>query len=123
MKTSLQNYLSRHAYDAGNRKRGNYFSLCRTVRIVVLFSYQILRLFRRLIRHHIVVVNLEDLIYWLGVSVYLFRQMYMTTYGSIRWFFVLGVVCGIIAANFVISLAKKMYEKMKKSLERKGKNR
>ena len=91
--------------------------------IVVLFSYQILRLFRRLIRHHIVVVNLEDLIYWLGVSVYLFRQMYMTTYGSIRWFFVLGVVCGIIAANFVISLAKKMYEKMKKSLERKGKNR
>ena len=32
MKTSLQNYLSRHAYDAGNLKRGNYFSLCRTVR-------------------------------------------------------------------------------------------
>lgn len=91
--------------------------------IVVLFSYQILRLFRRLIRHHIIVVNLEDVLYWLGVSVYLFRQMYMTTYGSIRWFFVLGVVCGIILANFVISLVKKMYEKMKKSLERKGKNR
>lgn len=91
--------------------------------IVVLFSYQILRLFRRLIRHHIIVVNLEDVLYWLGVSVYLFRQMYMTTYGSIRWFFVLGVVCGIILANFVISLVKKMYKKMKKSLERKGKNR
>ena len=91
--------------------------------IVVLFSYQILRLLRRLIRHHIIVVNLEDVLYWLGVSVYLFRQMYMTTYGSIRWFFVLGVVCGIILANFVISLVKKMYEKMKKSLERKGKNR
>ena len=91
--------------------------------IVVLFSYQILRLFRRLIRHHIIVVNLEDVLYWLGVSVYLFRQMYMTTYGSIRWFFVLGVVCGIILANFVISMVKKMYEKMKKSLERKWKNR
>ena len=51
--------------------------------IVILFSYQILRLMRRLIPHHIVVVNLEDLLYWLGVSVYLFRQMYMTTYGSI----------------------------------------
>ena len=91
--------------------------------IVVLFSYQILRLFRRLIRHHIIVVNLEDVLYWLGVSVYLFRQMYMTTYGSIRWFFVLGVVCGIILANFAISMVKKMYEKMKKSLEKRKKNR
>ena len=75
--------------------------------IVILFSYQILRLMRRLIPHHIVVVNLEDLLYWLGVSVYLFRQMYMTTFGSIRWFFILGVVCGIVLANFILSIAKK----------------
>lgn len=91
--------------------------------IVVLFSYQILRLLRRLIKHHIIIVNLEDLLYWLGVSVYLFRQMYMTTYGSIRWFFILGVVCGIILANLILSLAKKMYENMKKNLEKKGKSR
>lgn len=91
--------------------------------IVVLFSYQILRLLRRLIKHHIIIVNLEDLLYWLGVSVYLFRQMYMTTYGSIRWFFILGVVCGIILANLILSLAKKMYRNMKKNLEKKGKSR
>ena len=91
--------------------------------IVILSSYQILRLFRGLIRHHIIVINLEDLCYWLAVSVYLFRQMYMTTYGSVRWFFVLGVVCGIILANFVINLTKKMYGKMKKSLEKKDKSR
>lgn len=91
--------------------------------IVILLCYQILRLFRRLILHHIVIVNLEDLLYWLGVSIYLFRQMYRTTYGSIRWFFVLGVVCGIILANFALSLAKKMYGKMKKGLEKRRKNR
>lgn len=91
--------------------------------IVVLFSYQILRLLRRLIGHHIIVVNLEDFIYWIGVSIYLFRQMYMTTYGSIRWFFILGVVCGIILANLVLSLAKKMYGNVKKNLEKKRKNR
>ena len=91
--------------------------------IVILFSYQILRLMRRLIPHHIVVVNLEDLLYWLGVSVYLFRQMYMTTYGSIRWFFILGVVCGIVLANFILSIVKKIYGKMKKSLEKRKKNR
>lgn len=89
--------------------------------IVILFSYQILRLFRRLISHHILVVNLEDFCYWISVSVYLFRQMYKTTYGSVRWFFILGVVCGIILANFVIILAKKMYNKMHKKLEKKKK--
>lgn len=91
--------------------------------IVVMLSYQLLRMFRRLIGHHIIIINLEDLLYWLGVSVYLFRQMYRTTYGSIRWFFILGVVCGIILANFVLSLGKKMCENMKKSLEKKKKNR
>lgn len=91
--------------------------------IVILLCYQFLRLFRRLIAHHIVVVNLEDLIYWLGVSIYLFRQMYRTTYGSIRWFFALGVVCGIIIANFTLSLVKKMCKKIEKSLEKKWKNR
>lgn len=90
--------------------------------IVILCSYQILRLLRRLIGHHIVIVNLEDVIYWLGVSAYLFRQMYKTTYGSIRWFFVLGVVCGIVFANLLLFLAKKIYRKMKKNLEKKRKN-
>lgn len=91
--------------------------------IVILFSYQILRLLRRLIPHHIVIVNLEDLFYWLGVSAYLFRQMYKTTYGSIRWFFILGVVCGILLANFILSISKKISGKIKKSLEKKKKNR
>lgn len=91
--------------------------------IVILFSYQILRLLRRFISHHIIVINLEDLFYWIGVSVYLFRQMYMTTYGSIRWFFILGIVCGIGFANFILSLAKKIFGKIKKSLEKKGKSR
>ena len=43
--------------------------------------------------------------------------------GSIRWFFILGVVCGIVLANFILSIAKKIYGKMKKSLEKRKKNR
>ncbi|WP_164690039.1 spore cortex biosynthesis protein YabQ [Luxibacter massiliensis] len=87
--------------------------------IVVLLSYQALRVFRRLIRHHIVLINLEDFLYWVAVSIYLFWQMYKTTYGSIRWFFVLGVVCGILFSNFILSAAKKLFRKIKKVLEKK----
>lgn len=91
--------------------------------IVIFLSYQILRVLRRLIRHHIIVINLEDFCFWIGVSAYLFRQMYKTTYGSIRWFFILGVVCGITAANLVLCLGKKIYRKFHKNLEKNSKSR
>lgn len=89
--------------------------------IVILLSYQILRVFRRLLKHNLIMINLEDFLYWIAVSAYLFRQMYRTTYGSIRWFFVLGVVSGIILVNFCIHQIKKMFVKIKKPLEKSGK--
>lgn len=91
--------------------------------IVTFSCYQLLKLFRKLIRHHIIVVNIEDFLYWLGISAYVFRQMYYTTYGSIRWFFVLGIVCGNFLAYFVEKFLEKFLLKWKKSLEKKGKNR
>ena len=58
--------------------------------MVLFCGYQILLLIRRLVRHHPLAVGVEDIGFWLLVSAYVFRQMYCTTYGSIRWFFVLG---------------------------------
>lgn len=91
--------------------------------IVTFSCYQLLKLFRRLIRHNIIVINIEDFLYWLGMSAYVFRQMYQTTYGSIRWFFVLGIVCGNFLTYFVINLSKKLFLKWKKALEKEGQNR
>lgn len=91
--------------------------------IVTFSCYQILCLFRKLIKHHIAVISIEDFLYWLGVSIYLFRQMYHSTYGSIRWFFILGVVCGNLLAYFGVFLLKKLVKKWKKILEKTWKTR
>lgn len=91
--------------------------------IAAFTSYQILGLFRRLFRHSSVMINIEDFFYWMAMSAYLFRQMYKTTYGSIRWFFVLGVVAGAMLAYLVKILSEKIGRKYKKSLEKKGENR
>ena len=91
--------------------------------IVTFCCYQILKLFRRLVRHHIVVINIEDFFYWIGISAYIFRQMYCTTYGSVRWFFVLGIVCGDFLAYFGKKLLLKLLSKWKKRLEKTGQNR
>lgn len=91
--------------------------------IVTFSCYQILCLFRMLVKHHIAAVSIEDFFYWVGMSVYLFRQMYHTTYGSIRWFFILGIVGGNFLAYFIMRILKKIYAKWKKALEKTGKTR
>ena len=70
------------------------FSMRRLRGWYVFCGYQILLLIRRLVRHHPLAVGVEDIGFWLLVSAYVFRQMYCTTYGSIRWFFVLGIAVG-----------------------------
>lgn len=91
--------------------------------IVIMLSYQILRILRKLVPHHIIIINVEDFFYWIAVSIFLFLQIYKATYGSIRWFFVLGVVCGVLSTNFVISMTKKMFKKIQKKLDKKGESR
>ena len=62
---------------------------------ILFIVYQVL------IRHSIVMINLEDFLFWMGTGGYLFRQMYRTTHGTIRWFFLLGVILGSVSAWFV----------------------
>lgn len=89
----------------------------------VMFAWQMLSCFRKAIPHSGPAVAAGDILFWLGVSAYLFRQMYVTTFGSIRWYFVLGTAAGILAAYFVVILLKKVVLKMKKKLEKFKENR
>ena len=83
--------------------------------MVLFCGYQILLLIRRLVRHHPLAVGVEDIGFWLLVSAYVFRQMYCTTYGSIRWFFVLGIAAGLLTAVGVQHLLKRIFRKLKKT--------
>ena len=86
-------------------------------------AYHVLVCFRKLVPHSGWAVSLEDFIYWLAASIYIFRKMYDTTYGSIRWFFVLGVVCGAAMGWLLWRTAKGICGRMKKRLEKYRKNR
>ena len=87
---------------------------------VVFCGYQILLLFRKLVKHRHVVEAIEDLLFWLAVSMYLFRQMYCPTYGSIRWFFVVGIVSGALAAGGIGRLLQRQVRNRKEKESRKS---
>ena len=91
--------------------------------ITVLFAYNVLSLLRRFIPHSQIAVGAEDLLFWIVASVYLFDRMYETTYGSIRWFFLLGMACGAMAGWALLRFTVKIYTKLKKALEKYRKSR
>lgn len=87
---------------------------------IVRLVYQCIRCFRRIVVHDLAAVSVEDMIFWLGSAVYMFVQIYHTSDGSIRWYFLLGVVLGVILMsvflNGVGKLLKKIYGSKEKDL-------
>lgn len=102
---------------------GGIFLYAGLAGISVLCTYCILLCFRKMVRHSNLAAGIEDMIFWIGASIYIFRKMYETTYGSIRWFFVLGILCGAGAGYLLLRAVSKICAKIKKSLEKYKKTR
>lgn len=62
--------------------------------MIMYSSYNCIRKFRRVIRHNLVVIAIEDILFWIGMSIFLSVQIYNTSDGNIRWYFVLGAILG-----------------------------
>lgn len=61
----------------------------------ITFLYDTIRIARRLFRHHIMLVSLEDLIFWIVVSISIFTLEYYENNGIFRWFSILGALMGM----------------------------
>lgn len=80
--------------------------------LIVVMFYHCIQIIRRLIPHNWLAISIEDFLFWIGMSIYLFVQIYYTSDGSIRWFFVLGVVFGVISSLVLSSNIKKLHKKI-----------
>lgn len=86
--------------------------------MLVYGTYTLLRIIRRIIKHNLRAISIEDFLFWTGTSLYLFMEIYYTSDGSVRWFFVLGVVLGMLLFSFFVFGVKKIYEKIEKSIDK-----
>lgn len=62
--------------------------------MIVRFTYRGLHCLREIVRHSLFMIEAEDILFWIATAFYLFVQIYHTSDGSIRWYFVLGIVLG-----------------------------
>lgn len=71
--------------------------------IILLAAYDVLRIFRRIIKHGSIAVAIEDFIYWFCSSFIMFFVLLKENDGKIRWFFIAGIVTGMLIYNISIS--------------------
>ena len=96
-----------------------FVSACLLGNMVCLVYYSV-RVFRRIVKHTLFWISIEDFLFWAGTGLYLFMEMYRTCAGNIRWYFVLGVLAGggitcWIMQKFVRKFIKKVVDKTKKT--------
>lgn len=81
-----------------------YFFLYAALTGAILSAiYDIFRILRRIYPHGTVFVALEDLVYWIGSALYISYILLFENSGIIRWFFVLGLLLGMLTYNLTLS--------------------
>ena len=75
----------------------------------VRLTYKCLGCFRGIVKHSLILMEIEDLIFWAGAAVYLFIQVYQTNSGRIRWHFILGVVIGVVLMSVFVKKSEKIW--------------
>ena len=72
-----------------------FWFYCFVTGVMITCVYDVFRVARRVIRHSYIFVALEDILFWIFVSVALFLLLYHMNNGTLRWFAVLGLFAGM----------------------------
>lgn len=71
--------------------------------IIITFVYDGFLILRRLIRHSLFLISLEDMIFWIACAIGVFYMLYEENNGVLRWFAVFGAALGMIVYKKSIS--------------------
>lgn len=70
--------------------------------IIIRLFYQCIAKLREIQRHRLWMIGMEDFLFWILTAAYTFVQIYQTSSGVIRWYFILGVVVGSFFASKIL---------------------
>ena len=71
--------------------------------ILITAVYDVFLIFRRLIKHSLLLISLEDLLFWIGCAVGVFYMLYRENNGILRWFAILGAAVGMFLYKITVS--------------------
>ncbi len=72
------------------------FLTCIQTGVVMGMLYDLIRIFRKIIKHPNWLVQMEDLLYWIACGCFAFIMLYWENYGQIRVFVFIGILIGAV---------------------------
>lgn len=81
----------------------DFFAVSFVLGMLLVPVYDCLRIFRRIVRHGVFWISLEDFIYWIATAFAVFAMLYRKNDGLIRGFSIGGVVLGMLLYNRFVS--------------------
>lgn len=79
------------------------FLITIAIGVFIGFTYDVFRIFRKIIPHSNLFIQIEDAIYWVFVILTMFRFMLHENYGEIRLFSICGAFLGMLFYFITIS--------------------
>lgn len=80
-----------------------YFSLHSiALGVLITFSYDWIRIARRVVKHNLLFISIEDFLFWVICSIRIFLMLYQENNGILRWFAVIGALIGMFFYKLLI---------------------
>lgn len=70
--------------------------------VVITFVYDFILIGRKVIRHNLFFISLEDLLFWAACAVAVFYMLYKENNGILRWFAVFGAALGMLLYKKIV---------------------
>ncbi len=80
----------------------SFFSHSMIMGIVITFVYDWFLIIRKLIKHNMLWISLEDMVFWFACGIGVFYMLYRENNGVLRWFTVIGAVIGMLCYKILI---------------------
>lgn len=97
-----------------------FFAASLLTGIGLMWLYDLFRILRKLVPHGVLAVSVEDLFYWLVVSLIIFGMIFRENDGILRGHAFVGIIAGAWIQWGMESFSRKIGTKMLKKLRKKG---
>ena len=103
------------------RKEAAFFMSSLLTGAILIWCYLILLGFRKVVRHGMLAVNIEDFLYWCVAALIIFASAFLGNSGEIRWYSAAAILTGAWAQWGVLFFLHRFCIKRLKKFRNRGK--
>ena len=97
-----------------------YTFLCAVwIGCIVWGGYTVLRVLRKIIPHKTIWITIEDFVFWILSSLYIFMAVVRISEGVFRWYVLAAMLLGVIVIQIIWKRTEIIGKKIKKYLKNK----